>query len=472
MKRHSIMPWHCIFALLALLAVSCTEEDRETLMTDVTFLLGYEEGSSAAQSCTFPEKWQVMSVPEGFSVSPMYGESGTVILTVTALAHNQSIGEKVGVLTILSGKEIGMNIIQRGTPGLRPEKTSYTVQDAGDTIEIRVGANVSFSAASDDGWMEVISTRASDSCLLSDGKTYSDSLMHSIYVGVAANTDNVGRTGTVTLSYGEEVTEISITQAAPLAVDWDRDFFRTSVFMRMTATWCYNCPFMSEAISAVQNEMPGRIIPVNVHAISSEGGLAYYRAPYIEELYGITGYPTGIANNMVRFNNIRSVDAVADIVRSITGEAISSYPSRTGIDASSRLSNDSVYVDVRIAAKDAGQYNICMILLESGILYEQAGTGGGEYTHNSVLREILTGDLAGVPVTAESDNATIRYSLKAAVPRSVLDQNNLSLVIVVGRQGSPDTQTVELAEYLTLGTIWDNAAVLPANGTVGIQYED
>lgn len=467
------MPWHCIFVLLALLAVSCTEEDRETLMTDVTFLIDCEEGSSAAQSCTFPERWQVMSVPEGFTVSPMSGESGTVSLTVTALADNPAIGEKVATLTVLSGQEIGMTVIQHGSPGLRPEKTSYNVSDAADTIEIRVGANVSLSSASDDGWIEIISTEASDSCLLSDGRTYSDSLMYSIYVGFSANTDNAERTGTVTLSYGEEeVTEITITQAAALTVDWDREFFRTSVFVRMTATWCYNCPFMSDAISAVQNEMPGRIIPVNVHAMSSEGGMAYYRAPYIEELYGITGYPTGIANNMVRFNNIRSVDAVADIVRSITGEAISSYPSRTGIDASSRLSNDSVYVDVRIAAKDAGQYNICMILLESGILYEQAGTGGGEYTHNSVLREILTGDLAGVPVTAESDNATIRYSLKAAVPRSVLDQNNLSLVIVVGRQGSPDTQTVELAEYLTLGTIWDNAAVLPANGTVGIQYED
>ena len=442
-------------------------------MTDVTFILGYEEGSTAEHSYTFTDTWEVTSVPEGLSVYPMSGESGTAVLTVTALTDNPAIGERVSTFTILSGNEAAMTVIQRGTPGLLPGNTSYSVSDMADTIEIQVGANITFSAAGEEEWIEIISVNASDSILLSDGKTRSDSLLYNVTVGIQANSGNEERAGTVLLSYGQEdATAITIHQSAPLAVDWDRDFYRTSVFIRMTATWCYNCPFMSEAISVVQERMPDRIIPVSVHALSSEGGLAYYNSPDIEELYSVTGYPTGVANNMAKFRNIRSVDDLAVIVEGITEEAISSYPSSTGIDATSRLDGNTVNIDTKIAVKDAGEYGICIMLLENGINYEQAGTGGEDYVHNSVLREILTGNLNGTALAASSGNEVLRFSLEANVPRSVLNPDNISVVIVVCRSGSPEIKSVNNVEYLELGSIWDNAAILPANGSVGLKYEN
>lgn len=465
--------WHCLLTLLALTSMySCTKEGRETVMTDVSFVLGPEAGSTAESNCVFGESWQITSVPEGYTVSPMSGESGSVSLTVTALTTNTGLGERVRNVTAMCGGEMRMTIIQRGLPGIVPAYIHYNALSVGDTVSITVNANVEFEVLPDCEWLEVLEINANDSTLLSDGKTCSDSLLYTVTVAVQANTESTERTGKVVMRYESEIVDVFIEQSAPLAVDWGKDFFRTSVFIRMTATWCYNCPYMSEAISRVANEMQGRIIPVNVHSLSSEGGLAYYKSPDIEELYGIEGYPTGVANNMVKFKNIRSVDELAVIVRDVTQDAISFYPSRTAIHALSKLDNDSIYLDIEIAAKDAGQHSVCIMLLENGILYEQAGTGSGDYTHDAVLREILTGDLNGASLPESSGNDVLHYSLHAGIPRSVLNPNNLSIVIVTGRNCILDTKNVQTAEYLDLGTVWDNAAILPANGSVDLAYEE
>ena len=463
--------------------LSCSDDNGggEYIPPDsgVVFVLGGESGSTDTASLSFSSPWQVAVQPDGFEVTPASGDAGDVVMTVTSPASNPRVGEAEASFTVTDGStESVYRIIQKGTPQLRIVSESLSVPSKASQAEIVLDGNIPFevTVAETDSWIELGNVTASESVLLSDGETYSDSLRYTVPVTVLSNESGVERTASVTFTTEAGKYIVEIVQAAPLQVDWNRDFFRGTAILRFTATWCYNCPLMNKAIYAVAERMPGRIAAMNMHAISSEGGLAYWESGDYEEVYGIPGYPTGIANNMAMINNSRSLDELEAFVEGIVDEAVASYPAHVGISAYSQMTEDGgVRVDMSIAVKETSEYKVCVFLLENGLVYPQEDYTDGlveDYVHNGVVRAVLTDDIFGDPLSLVEAQSVIEYSVEADIPRSVLDPANLSVVIAVVRPGSPEVQGVPGIQYLDLGYIYDNVVSLPADGFVELRYEE
>lgn len=456
--------------------LSCSDDNGggEYIPPDsgVVFVLGGESGSSDTASLSFSSPWQVAVLPDGFEVSPASGDAGEVVMTVTSSSSNPRVGEAEASFTVTDGSsESVYRIIQRGLPQTVPAVEELSVSQGASETVLAVDANIPFEPEVSSDWLEVQSVTASEPVLLSDGETESDSLRYEIVLRVSENTSGAERTASVVLVSAAGETEVSVVQAAPLSVDWDREFFRTSVFLRFTATWCYNCPYMSEALHTAMDDRPDRIIPVNLHATSSEGGLGFWKAGDYEELYGVTGYPSGVVNNLVKVSASHDVPVLAGTIDSVADEAIASYPARTGIRAESRIDGNTLNVDMSVAVKEADEYRVCVYLLESGIEYAQEGASY-DYVHDAVLRAVLTDDIQGDPLPSVEAQDVIEYSIEAEIPRSVLEPGNLSVVIAVVRPCTADVQGVSGVQYMGLGYIYDNAVSLPADGFTDIRYEE
>lgn len=443
----------------------------------VVFIVGSESGSADTAELSFSAPWQLSVPAGGFQVSPESGPEGEVVLTVTAETANGRIGERESSFTITDGTtEALYRIIQKGTPQLVPQTLSVSMSSKVSQTTLAVDGNVSFETSVSADWLEVLSVTASDPVALSDGQTLSDSLRYIVAFQASENTTDAERTAVITLSSETGDVEVSVIQSAPLQVDWSRDFFRASAFLRFTATWCYKCPFMAEAVSAVSEAMPGRVISVNMHSSTSEGGLGYWKVGDYEELYGLVGYPMGVVNNMTVVQNKLNVEVLAEYITEVITEMTESYPAHTGISAYSQLDEDEgkVRVDVSVAAGEEDDYRIIVFLLESGIIYEQENDGITvfDYEHNSVVRAVLTDDIFGDPLPSSGAQEVIEYTIEGDIPRSVLDPANLSVVIAVVRPGHPDIQGIADTQYLDLGYIYDNVVTLPADGFVDLRYEE
>lgn len=471
-----------LFLAGAMALVSCGPQGKTGVEelppedTGITFVLGHGAGSAVSDIYDFSGDWEVLSGADGYSIDPASGKAGEAELTVTAEKTNAGLSEKESLFSVSDGgRQKTFRIVQRGTPQLVLSETSYEMGQGTGKTEILLDGNIPFEADTDADWLGIIDITHSDQVLLSDGKTFSDSVRSAVTVQAAANTSAEARAAIVVLRSEAGDYEVAVSQSAPVSADWEREFFRRTSIMRFTATWCYNCPGMYEGICMAMEELPGRIIPINMHSMSSEGGLSYYQVGQFEELYAIEGYPTGIANNMVKIHANRDLNQLVPVITGVVEEAVESYPAGTGISAQSQIEDNSIKVDISVAVKEADDYRICVFLLENGIVYPQQTSGDGEvrdYVHDYVVRDILTEDIFGDQLPASGDKEIIEYSVESELPRSVIDADNLSVVIAVSRPCVPDIQGVEEATYLDLGTVYDNVVSLPANGFVNFEYEE
>ena len=475
MRQLSIRLLCCLLPVIA--ASSCDTGDidsTEDTLPEVSVgsaVIGHRAGDYGTVSCSFAGTWQVAEGCGGFDISPVSGTSGAADITVTATEDNPRLSECEATAVIAdNGHEYTLHIIQKGSPGLFLPDTELNISDKGGNLDISVDGNVDFEVTSDADWAKTVSTTASEPVTLSDGMTLSDSLRYTVTVSIDPNGSGTERTAKLTLSSQAGEYEVTVTQAAPLKVDWDRAFFRRTAVLRFTATWCYNCPVMASALNEACGQMPDRIVQMNMHGRSSEGGLAYYRCGEFEELYEVTGYPTAAANNSVKIDNSKDGD-LTDAFMSVAQEATDLFPANTGIAASMRIAGDALVIDADIAIRTPDDYTICVFLVESGIVHAQEGDAY-DYEHNFVVREVLTGDILGDPLPAAGAGEVIGYSIEADLPRSVLVPENLSAVIAIGRPGTFTGECASsLVHYLDTGMMYDNCVIVPAGGSVELRYE-
>lgn len=460
--------------LLSVTMISCDEggdNPIEPSLPDAAFLLDAEAGSSATATCTFADAWQVTTESEAYEINPASGAAGTFDLVVRAKESNEEIREREAHFFVTTGAlKKSLLVIQKGTPGIICTAPAYDVAPDARSLTILLDANVAFETETDADWVEVASVKHSDPVLLQDGKTASASLRSTLTLTIGENKKAAERTAHLSLLSSAGTIKVDIRQLAPLVVDWEKAFFRRTALIRFTATWCYNCPVMSEAISMAQETWPDRIIPVNLHATTSKGGLAFYQVAKFEDLYKVEGYPTGIANNMAKIRNAKPAEALVGTIEAVVEEMKVSYPARTGLYASSQITDNKLKMDIHVAVKQKDDYKICAFLLESGITYPQEGATSN-YVHDYVVRAALTKELFGDPLPTAESREIVKYTIESELPRSVMNPDNLSVVIAVVRPATPEVQGIEKVIYLDLGTIWDNAVTLSAKGAVAFSYE-
>lgn len=437
-----------------------------------TFVLSYEKGAKAELEFDKTADWQLSNANAWLSVSPLSGVAGKTKVTATALEANAALVEKEGKLSVrCNNVNTTYFVVQRPTPGLYFPKERVSVKAAGGEVVIAVEGNVEMEVAAGADWLTVGEVVYGEPATLQDGVTKSLYKRSQIKLTAAAYEGEVSREGTVTVSTEAGDYTVIVRQNPVSGVDFTAEFFRYSIGLRFTATWCGYCPMMGEAFANADNTNEGRFIPLSLHAASSQGGLAFNGTSTLENYYKITGYPSGFVNDIAQVENY-PVATTTNILNGLVDEATESYKAKTAIAATSSLSGNVVTIDVQLASKETrNDYTINVWVVEDGIVYPQS-SGGSNYVHNYVVRQNITQNIKGDEV-GDVDEGTIKdLQFEAELSNKIQDINNCYIVVFVKYKGEPSVKKVANAKYGKYGTIIDNGTTLPLDGSVDFRYEE
>ena len=255
------------------------------------------------------------------------------------------------------------------------------------------------------------------------------------------------RTAVVTLKAGSLTRTIAVSQ---VDVDWNKEFYHRSLFMRFTATWCPLCPLMYETVQRAQTDYPDKIVHVAIHGHGSDLYLPAFSSLIYQ--YNVSGYPTGYVDGRVRVAN-QEVDIAAPKVVAAVKETESLYGTKTGIAINSSCSGREVSIQLTAYSKKADNYKLTLILLEDGILGSQAGAEGGIFTHKDVARIPVTA-LEGDNFSISEDNSYKSFSFQTSIP----DGYNIDRMKILAYIQAPQD-----------GGYVDNCLVAPLGKRISVQ---
>lgn len=195
-----------------------------------------------------------------------------------------------------------------------------------------------------------------------------------------------------------------VTVTAIEIADEGKVFFRRSLVLDFTGTWCVNCPKMEAAIEETMEARPGRVIPVSVHCMSVD---PMYVKPLSDDLagrFGVKAYPSAVVDldpeSLITTSSPELLQSHIDRILETRGPA-------AGVRVKSTLDNGNYSLTAEMKAVRNGDYTLALLVLEDGIVAVQAG-GTTDYIHNNILRSWAEGEpLNGLK---EGDMATCSFS--------------------------------------------------------------
>ena len=179
-----------------------------------------------------------------------------------------------------------------------------------------------------------------------------------------------------------------VTVTALVIADAGKDFFRRSLVLDFTGTWCVNCPKMEAALEETMEARPGRIVPVSVHCMSID---PMYVKPLSDDLvkrFSVKVYPSAVVDldpeSLITASSPELLLAHVDRLLEARGPA-------AGIRAESVLDGGSFTLKAEMKAVRDGDYVLAVLVLEDGIVAAQTG-GATDHVHNNILRSWTEGE--------------------------------------------------------------------------------
>lgn len=191
--------------------------------------------------------------------------------------------------------------------------------------------------------------------------------------------------------YTEE--EVKVT-AIPVTADGTQNFRHKLLGMQFTSIGCQNCPTLSTAIKSIQVAQPNRLVPVSFH-------LYYTIADPMEISMSNTYYKALKGNGLPMFNiDLRDGEKMVSsrsVIEAEMKKRIENYPPTCGVAITTAYDSESreIVITPRIKSNIASSYRYLVMLVEDGIEYEQYGVSG-TYTHNNVVRAVLSDNIYGL----------------------------------------------------------------------------
>ena len=247
--------------------------------------------------------------------------------------------------------------------------------------------------------------------------------------------------------------------------EWaNKEFWHKSMGMRFTATWCGYCPNLATSFAKATSQYPNKIEMLNLHPTSSN--LGFSGTTMMENIFRITGYPTGIIDYRSLIENYTSNDYTAKLIVNAAKETESKYPTKTGISFTSSISGSKLDLKIKLYIKEKGDYKVTAVLLEDNIIgYQNGGVAG--YNHSSIARVAFT-DITGEAFSTTADNKTAEKSYSVTIPNSYNKDNLRILVYVLKQYGSqPIIRTANYGDYYV-----DNATSAPLGTTKDLIFID
>ena len=243
-----------------------------------------------------------------------------------------------------------------------------------------------------------------------------------------------------------------------------KEFWHKSLGMRFTATWCGYCPNMATSFAKAISQYPNKIEMLNLHPTSSN--LGFSGTSKLENIFRITGYPTGMIDYRNSIANYTSNDYTARLIVNAAKETESNYPTKTGISFTSSVSGSKLNLNVKLYIKEKGDYKVTAVLVEDNIIGYQNG-GGDSYNHSSIARVALS-DITGDTFSTTADNKTVEKNYSATIPSSYNKDNLKILVYVLKQYGSqPIIRTADYGDYYV-----DNATSAAIGTTKDLIFAD
>ena len=179
-----------------------------------------------------------------------------------------------------------------------------------------------------------------------------------------------------------------VTVMAIVIADEGKDYFRRSLVLDFTGTWCVNCPQMETAIEETMAVRPGRIVPVSVHCMAVD---PMYVKPLSDDLvkqFGIKAYPSAVVDldpeSLITTSSPELLQSRVDRLLEARGPA-------AGLRVQTTLDGENYTLTAEMKAVRDGDYTLAVLVLEDGIVAAQTG-GTKDHVHNNVLRSWTEGE--------------------------------------------------------------------------------
>ena len=205
-------------------------------------------------------------------------------------------------------------------------------------------------------------------------------------------------------------------------------YYRRSLILEFTGTWCVNCPKMENAIKDAQSQRPGRIVSVGVHCLSVDKMALMPLSNDLIARFGVKAYPSAVTD--LDPESLVTV-ASAELLLAQCDRLLGVRPESAGISIQTTSAGASAEVKLEAKPVRAGDYSLHVLLLEDGIVASQTGASA-DYVHNNVLRAWFdSDDFAG---RKEGDVIGCGTTFEAA--------EGMKVVAFVCRNGIVDNVTV------------------------------
>ena len=159
-------------------------------------------------------------------------------------------------------------------------------------------------------------------------------------------------------------------------------FYRRSLILEFTGTWCVNCPKMENAVKEAQTQRPGRIVSVGVHCLTADKMALMPLSNDLITRFGVKAYPSVVTD--LDKESLVTV-ASAELLLAQCDRLLEGRPESAGISIQSKIEGGRAEVSVEAKLVRAGDYSLHVLLLEDGVVAAQVGAAS-DYVHNNVLR--------------------------------------------------------------------------------------
>ena len=179
-----------------------------------------------------------------------------------------------------------------------------------------------------------------------------------------------------------------VTVTAIVISDEGKDFFRRSLVLDFTGTWCVNCPKMEAAIEESMAARPGRIVPVSVHCMPVDPMYVRPLSDNLVKRFGVSAYPSAV----VDLDPESLITAQSpELLLSHVDRLLESRGPAAGIRVESAVEGENYTLTAEMKAVRDGAYTLAVLVLEDGTVAAQTG-GTTDYVHNNILRSWTEGD--------------------------------------------------------------------------------
>lgn len=186
---------------------------------------------------------------------------------------------------------------------------------------------------------------------------------------------------------------ISVT-ATDAAAGGTTNFRHKLLGMQFTSVGCPNCPTLSTVIKAIEAEQPNRLVPVSFH-------LDYNISDPMKIAIGDTYYKTLKGNGLPMFyldlRDCEEMTSNKSVIETEMAKIVADYKPTCGVAITTSYDQQSgtLTITPRIKSNIETQYRYLIMLVEDGIEAAQYGVSGGSYTHNNVVRAVLSDNIYG-----------------------------------------------------------------------------